>query len=64
MRCSAGPENDAAVHAAIAKSTIQSNQIMQDFLYTVIALENWDRATLQMPEGLRKHQMRELLSDG
>ena len=63
LKCSADPENDAAVHAAIARSTIQSHQIMQDCLDTVIALENWDRATLTMPPGLRKRQMQELLSD-
>ena len=63
LRCSADPENDAAVHAAIATSTIQSYQIMQDCLDTVIALEKWDRTTLQMPEGLRRRQMQELLSD-
>jgi len=63
MRCLTDPVNDAAVHAAIAKSTVQSHHIMQDCLDTVIALEKWDRATLQMPEGLRKRQMQELLAD-
>lgn len=63
MQCSANPVNDAAVHAAIAKSTIQSHHIMQDCLDTVIALEQWDRATLQMPEGLRQRQIQELLAD-
>lgn len=63
VRCTADPENNAAVHTAIAKSTIQSHQIMQDCLDTVIALENWDRATLTMPPGLRKRQLKELQSD-
>jgi hypothetical protein len=63
LQCSADPTNDAAVHAAIAKSTIQSHSIMQDCLDTVIALEKWDRATLTMPEGLRQRQMKEMLSD-
>ncbi len=61
--CSANPENDLAVHAAIAKSAVQSHHIMQDCLDTVVALEKWDRATLQMPADLRKRQMQELLSD-
>jgi hypothetical protein len=63
LSCSANPENDAAVHAAIAKSTVQSHHIMQECLDTVVALEKWDRSTLQMPENLRKRQMQELLAD-
>lgn len=63
LRCLANPQNDAAVHAAIAKSTVQSHHIMQDCLDTVVALEKWDRATLQMPAGLRKRQMQELLQE-
>jgi len=63
LTCASNPENDAAVHAAIARSTVQSHHIMQDCLDTVIALEKWDRATLKMPEGLRKRQLQELLSD-
>jgi hypothetical protein len=63
LACFSNPENDPAVHAAITRSTVQSHHIMQDCLDTVVALEKWDRATLQMPEGLRKRQMQELLSD-
>ncbi len=63
MRCLTDPVNNAAVHAAIAKSAVQSHHIMQDCLDTVIALEKWDRATLQMPEGLRKRQMQDLQGD-
>lgn len=61
--CLVDPTSDSAVHTAIAKSTAQAHAILQDCLDTVIALENWDRATLQMPENLRKRQMQELLSD-
>jgi hypothetical protein len=63
LACATDPTNDLAVHAAIAKSTVQSHHIMQDCLDTVVALERWDRTTLQMPEGLRKRQMQDLLSD-
>jgi len=63
LSCSADPSNEAAVHSVIAKSTVQSHHILQDCLDTVIALEKWDRATLQMPDGLRKRQMKELLAD-
>ncbi len=61
--CSANPENDLAVHAAIAKSAVQCHHIMEDCLATVIALEKWDRATLKMPDGLRVRQMKEILAD-
>ena len=62
-RCLVDPSNDSAVHTAIAKNTAQAHAVLQDCLDTVIALENRDRATLQMPENLRKRQMQELLSD-
>jgi len=57
------PEGSLAVHALIAQSTIQSHSIMQDCLEKVIAMENWDRSTLEMPAGLRKRQLQDLLSD-
>jgi hypothetical protein len=63
LKCVEDPLNDSEVHRTIAKSTIQSHHILQDCLDDVIALEKWDRATLQMPEGLRKRQMQELLAD-
>lgn len=63
LSCSVDPQNDAAVHATIANSTIQSHGIMQECLDAVIALEKWDRATLQMPEGLRQRQLQYLQSD-
>jgi hypothetical protein len=63
LQCLQTPDTDAAVHGAIAKSTAQAHATMQDCLDEVIKLENWDRATLQMPSGLRTRQMQALLSD-
>lgn len=63
LRCVANPENDQRVHAQIAQSTIESHSIMQDCLDKIIELEAWDRNTLEMPEGLRKRQLQEMLSD-
>jgi hypothetical protein len=63
LRCLETPQNDPIVHALIAQSTIQSHAIMQDCLDKVIALEAWDRSTLEMPAGLRKRQLQEILSD-
>lgn len=63
MRCMAGPENDSAVHAQIAQSTVQAHAVMQDCLDRVIALEGWDRSTLEMPDGLRQRQLRDMHAD-
>jgi len=63
LHCSGKPESDFAVHALIAQSTIQSHAIMQDCMEKIIVMEGWDRATLTMPEGLRKRQLKEVLSD-
>lgn len=63
MRCIAIPDNDKLVHAQIAESTIESHSIMQDCLDKIIELEAWDRSTLEMPAGLRKRQLQEMLSD-
>ena len=66
LQCAAVPQpaSSIAVHTVIAQSTIQSHAIMQDCLDTIIALEAWDRSTLEMPAGLRQRQLQELLSDG
>jgi hypothetical protein len=64
LRCIENPENSVAVHALIAQNTIQAHSIMQDCLDQVIELEEWDRTTLEMPAGLRKRQLQEMLSDG
>ncbi|MBT9505377.1 MAG: hypothetical protein IV109_02160 [Rhodoferax sp.] len=62
QNCLAGLDNNPMVHAAILQSTVQSHAIMQDCLDTVIELEKWDRATLEMPANLRQRQLQELLS--
>ena len=36
---------------------------MQECLEKVIELEEWDRSTLEMPAGLRKRQLQEILAD-
>lgn len=52
--CEIDPGNDPAVHRVIAQTSIASHVLMEDCLATVLALEGWDMATLQMPEGLRR----------
>jgi hypothetical protein len=63
LRCIQNPENSKEVHAVIAQNTIESHAIMQDCLDKIIEMEAWDRTTLEMPAGLRKRQLQELLSD-
>jgi hypothetical protein len=63
MRCIGNPDNDKHVHALIAQSTVEAHTVMQDCLDKVIDLECWDRTTLEMPAGLRKRQLQEMLSD-
>lgn len=53
-RCEVSPDNDPLVHRTIAESTLQAHRIMEDCLERVLAIEGWDRATLKMPEGLRR----------
>jgi hypothetical protein len=63
IRCIANPESTPEVHLQIAKDTIEAHRVMQDCLDKIIEMEAWDRHTLEMPEGLRKRQMQEMLSD-
>lgn len=63
LHCMADPGNNNAVHALIAQTTIQSHSIMQDCLEKIIELEAWDRSTLEMPAGLRKRQLQEIIAD-
>jgi hypothetical protein len=63
LRCIADPQNDKLVHTKISESTIQCHSIMQDCLDKIIEIEGWDRSTLEMPIGLRKRQLKEMLSD-
>ena len=63
QRCIETPESSVEVHAVILQSCIQAHTVMQDCLETVIRMEGWDRLTLEMPAGLRKRQLQELMSD-
>lgn len=63
MRCLDNPNNDNRVHTNIARHVVEAHEAMQRCLDEVIVLENWDRATLEMPAELRTRQMREILSD-
>ena len=59
-RCMESPKADKAVHVEIAKAAAAAHTVLQDCLLKIIELEGWDRSTLQMPEGLRECQLREL----
>ncbi len=49
---SQGPLNDE-VHSLIAATVAENHARMEATLDRILTIENWDRETLQMPEGLR-----------
>ncbi len=63
INCLENPENHNIVHQTIAQSTAMAHAKMQDCLDEVLILEGWDRNTLDMPEGLRRRQSKEMLDD-
>lgn len=63
LQCVEKPDSDPSVHALIAQTTIQSHALMEDCMEKIIEIEHWDRATLQMPEGLRRRQLKEASSN-
>lgn len=63
LNCLENPENCSIVHQTIARSTAIAHAQMQDCLDEVLILEDWDRQTLDMPEGLRRRQAKEMLDD-
>ena len=57
LACIEDASNMSVVHRSIAESTIVAHAEMQDCLDRVLEIEQWDRATLRMPEGLRRKQI-------
>jgi hypothetical protein len=45
---------NSKVHELIAETVAINHERMEVTLDSILTLENWDRETLQMPEGLRK----------
>ena len=63
LNCLEDPENCSIVHQSIARNTAIAHAQMQDCLDEVLALEEWDRTTLDMPAGLRQRQTKEMQAD-
>jgi hypothetical protein len=63
LNCLTVPGSVSIVHHTIARATAAAHEELQVCLERVIELEQWDRATLCMPEGLRRRQMQEFLDD-
>jgi hypothetical protein len=63
LHCLQDPSNDSIVHQTIAETAIQTHAQFQDCMDKILELEKWDRATLKMPEHLRRKQAKEILSD-
>ena len=47
-------EIQTIVHQRIAAVTKQAHELMEQWLDEVLNLEGWDRAKLEMPDGIRK----------
>jgi hypothetical protein len=62
-KCLSEKDNNPLVHEEIARSAAQAHETLQLCMDKVIVLEQWDRATLTMPEGLRARQMENILRD-
>ena len=56
LGCLQETEAESAVHRAIAASAVAAHAELQDCLDRVLDMEGWDRATLRMPEGLRRRR--------
>lgn len=52
--CLTEGKTPSSVHHAIEASSREAHAVMEDCLEQVLEMEGWDRATLKMPEGLRK----------
>lgn len=63
LSCLEDPENCSIVHQTIADDTVVAHAQMQDCLEKVLIIEEWDRTTLEMPEGLRSRLYKEMLAD-
>lgn len=63
LGCIAGPDNDGRVHRAIAEVAIATHAQLQDCMDDILRIEQWDRATLRMPEHLRVKQLKAIADD-
>ena len=63
LNCLEDSENSVAVHQLIAKNTLAALAELEECMEQILVLEQWDRTTLKMPEGLRRRQMIELLGE-
>jgi hypothetical protein len=54
MNCASDSKNDALVHKTIAAAAEVSHEIMEKCLKTILEIEGWDQANLNMPESLKQ----------
>lgn len=63
LDCITGPDNDGRVHRAIAEAAISTHTQLQDCMDEILRIEQWDRATLRMPDNLRVKQLKAISDD-
>ena len=59
--CLARP-NNLDVHRLISEATTRAHDILEKCLFDIMAVEQWDMETLEMPEGLRQLIERDIKS--
>lgn len=57
--CLESTDTDRAVHQRIAEAARECHQSMEACLLEILRLEEWDMATLTMPDSLRKRTAKE-----
>lgn len=60
MNCANDTANDRRVHEAIAEATDRAHQVMEACLGEILDIEGWDRATMAIPEALKKKPAKSL----
>lgn len=61
--CLADASNDPSVHQLIADTATKVHADLEACMDKIIAIEKWDRQTLQMPENLRIKQLKAATDD-
>jgi len=63
LNCMQEPESVSLVHQTIAAAAIATHEELQSCMEKILELEQWDRTTLRMPDGLRRRQVLEIQKD-
>ena len=60
MNCANDSVNDELVHRTIAEAAEKAHELMEDCLTNILDIEGWDKASLAMPQALKKKPTKSL----